>query len=244
MSDLPKPPKFINPLWIIFMFFSFTEIVLGFVVFKLSGGIQIALIVFVIGFPLLVAIGFYLVLWYRPEHLYAPMDYGSSEFFIRSMENARKAREDLLNLDKKIDKKINVTLTSKRFVNKLSSIEDDKVKDLMAVTANNLSTKIRADSFFTIKLSTFSPQLKDLVVPIYAFRTFNDLTNVVYFALERKVKAYTYGTKWIMQESSSKKIIKHARMIKGIEPERFVLDSRTLEEAGIKAGMTLEVVLI
>src|SRR5215217_8040488 len=105
MTKLPQPPRNINPLWIIFLFFSFTELVLGVVVFYTSGGIQIALTVFVIGFPLLVAIGFFTLLWSRPEHLYAPKDYGSDESFLKGMEGSRTSREGLLNLESVIQGK-------------------------------------------------------------------------------------------------------------------------------------------
>ncbi len=95
MSRLPEPPKVLNPLWIIFLFFSFTEIMLGFVVFNTTGGIQIALTVFVILFPLLVSIGFFFILWYRPEHLYAPKDFISDESFLKSVGGTRISRESL-----------------------------------------------------------------------------------------------------------------------------------------------------
>ena len=95
MSRLPEPPKVLNPLWIIFLFFSFTEVMLGFVVFNTTGGIQIALTVFVIGFPLLVSISFFLILWNRPEHLYAPKDFISDESFLKSISGTRTSRESL-----------------------------------------------------------------------------------------------------------------------------------------------------
>ena len=41
MSKILKPPKIINPLWIIFLFFSFTEITLGYVVFNTDIGNEI-----------------------------------------------------------------------------------------------------------------------------------------------------------------------------------------------------------
>jgi hypothetical protein len=39
-------------------------------------------------------------LWHRPEHLYAPKDYGSDESFLKSIEGTRISRE---NLEKKAE---------------------------------------------------------------------------------------------------------------------------------------------
>ena len=113
MSNLPNPPKTINPLWIIFMFFSFTEMALGVVTFNTTGGIQVALTVFVIGFPLLVVIGFFIVLWSRPEHLYAPKDFSDDDKFLQGLESSRSARESLVKLQEKIKKQTESKVTEK-----------------------------------------------------------------------------------------------------------------------------------
>ena len=39
---------------------------------KTTGGVQIMLTLFVIVFPVLIASAFFLLLWFRPDHLYAP----------------------------------------------------------------------------------------------------------------------------------------------------------------------------
>lgn len=64
-----------TPLWVITFFVSTAETVLGIAVTHTSGGIQIALTAFVISFPALVALGFFLILWFKPHHFYAPGEY-------------------------------------------------------------------------------------------------------------------------------------------------------------------------
>lgn len=113
MNNLPNAPKTINPLWIIFMFFSFTEVALGVVAFNTTGGVQVALTVFVIGFPLLVTIGFFVVLWARPEHLYAPKDFSDDEKFLQGLESSRTARESLVKLQEKLKKQTPAKITEK-----------------------------------------------------------------------------------------------------------------------------------
>jgi hypothetical protein len=77
MSVLQSPPKRpLTPLWVIALFLSLTETVLGIGVIRTTGGIQIALTAFVMFFPTLVAIGFFAILWSRPYVLYPPTEYG------------------------------------------------------------------------------------------------------------------------------------------------------------------------
>jgi hypothetical protein len=242
MSRLPKPPQNINPLWIITLFFSFTEVALGFAVFNTIGGIQIALTSFVIIFPLLSAIGFFTLLWSRPEHLYAPKDYTNDEAFLKSIEGARTSRTNIINLDKEIQDRINGFLTSDELVQKLSDSQGEQLKKLLQTTAEDITSDIRESNFFTISLKGISPELDDMIIPVDGFTSFDSLTNEIYFALNGAVPPYTYGTTWVIRDKKSKNIFRHARMITGIGAGKYIEDNRTLSEVGIKAGMSLEIV--
>jgi hypothetical protein len=66
----------LTPLWVISLFLSLTETVVGIGVIQTVGAIQIALTAFVIIFPLLIAVGFFLILWNRPYVFYSPSEYG------------------------------------------------------------------------------------------------------------------------------------------------------------------------
>lgn len=67
--------KALTPLWIISIFVTFTESVLGIALTQASGGIQVSLTVFVITFPVLIAAAFFFTLWYRPFVFYSPKEY-------------------------------------------------------------------------------------------------------------------------------------------------------------------------
>ena len=210
--------------------------------FKTTGGIQIALTCFVIVFPLLVATAFFVLLAFRPENLYAPKDFGSDESFLKSMAEARKARQGLLNLDAEIEKRINASLTSDRLVERISSLEGNQLKEVLRDAAVNISSDIREVTSISISLAPFAPELNDRTFPVNAFATFSDLTDELYFALEDRVEPYHYGASWILRDKASGKVFKNARMLAGVKPGTIVRDSRTLEEVGIKAGMSLEVI--
>jgi len=72
-------PSQLTPLWVISLFLSLTEMTLGVVATKTLGSVQIALTCFVIGFPILVAIAFFSVLWCKPYAFYPPSAYGQTK---------------------------------------------------------------------------------------------------------------------------------------------------------------------
>lgn len=85
-----QPKGRITPLWIIAAFLTLTEAVLGYAVTQTTDGVQIALTCFVIGFALLVAAAFFVILWNRPFVFYSPSEYGSIDpkTFISAMKSS------------------------------------------------------------------------------------------------------------------------------------------------------------
>lgn len=246
IARLPQPPKNINPLWIISLFFSFTEIALGVVAFKTTGNVQVALTCFVVGFPLLIAAGFFALLWYRPEHLYAPKDFGSDESFLKSIAEARRARVGLLNFNMEIENSVNKSLTSDQLVQKLSSLDSDELREALRATAADISHNIIEATTFTVSFSDIFPDEQSFTVSylVDAFKDFSDLLGRIYISLGNLVEPYTYGTSWVLKDIETGQIFKNARMITGLKPGKPLRDSRTLDEVGIKAGMHLEVITL
>ena len=67
--------KSLTPLWIISLFISLTETVVGITILKTTGGIQVALVVFAVAFPVLIAFGFFALLWFKPYTFYPPGEF-------------------------------------------------------------------------------------------------------------------------------------------------------------------------
>jgi hypothetical protein len=65
-KQLLSGKKAITPLWIVALFVSLTETVLGIAVTQTTGGVQVALTVFVLVFPVLIAGSFFAILWHKP----------------------------------------------------------------------------------------------------------------------------------------------------------------------------------
>jgi hypothetical protein len=67
----------LTPLWIVSLFVTLTETVLGTAATQTAGNIQLALTVFVLIFPVFVAGAFFLILWHRSWVFYSPNEYGT-----------------------------------------------------------------------------------------------------------------------------------------------------------------------
>lgn len=87
--------KVSNPLTLIALFAAVAEGVGGFVAPQLVGGLQSAVVAFVIFFPILVFGTFALFLWFRPENLYAPSDFQSDEGFMDIYKIRRATDEEV-----------------------------------------------------------------------------------------------------------------------------------------------------
>ena len=84
-----KNNSFATPLTIISGFTSIICITMSVALVKTSGGVQIAVLVFLFLFAFFVAIMFFVTLWRRPVVLYSPSDYGGSDpkEFMGSLQN-------------------------------------------------------------------------------------------------------------------------------------------------------------
>ncbi len=72
-----RPKGRITPLWIIAALVALTEMALSYALTQTTGGVQVALTVFVIVFALLVTGVFFAILWNRPFVFYPPSEYGN-----------------------------------------------------------------------------------------------------------------------------------------------------------------------
>jgi hypothetical protein len=233
ITKLPIKKTALNPLWIISIFFSFTEIVLGLAVFNTQGGIQIALTTFVIAFPIFIATMFFIILWNRPKHLYAPTDYQSDKSFLDSFNPIETAN----NLIQQIEETVKNIFNSEKVIQELKG--GRKTEDVLHETAETVVKKIIEDNFITIDITKFNKNKEEVLTFVYDdFRTLSDLTNRVYFKLSSitDISAYAYGYEWVLRVERNDSIVKNARMITGIPQGEPLIDKRTLEEVGIMRG--------
>jgi hypothetical protein len=233
-------PKLLNPLAVIFMFFSFSEVMLGYAVFNTAGWVQVALTVFVIAFPLMTAAMFFYFLWHRPENLYAPRDFASDEGYLRNMLEARQGRVAIARTDEQIRELVTRELTSQKLIKQLSAGSD--VRSVLDDAASELVSKIRDAQFFTISFDAFDSTLGEMTVPVDGYRNVGELTNDIYYHLSPRVRPHYYGVDWVLKNATTGEIIQTRRMIEGIPVGRPAPDKRSLENIGVRPGSRLLVV--
>jgi len=86
---------------IIALFVGLTEIGFGIVIANTSENLQPFFLWFVVLFPILCGLGFFLVLYFRPQNFYSPLDFRSDETYLAM----QKQRTDLTEVAKYIQEK-------------------------------------------------------------------------------------------------------------------------------------------
>jgi hypothetical protein len=251
-----SPGKPLTPLWVISLFLSLTETVLGFAVTQTSGGIQVALTTFVIVFPLLVAGGFFAVLWNRPYVFYSPYEYGQQD--VREYVEAMQRKPlDEGQLYSTIQSTIRTTLSSEEIVNELTEtlsskagkqigkqVEDEVARILTSAADKTIET-IREESFLTIDSRPLVGNDGQIwQIPYDRYNIVSELLDNLWFLLEPYgVPSMQYGVTWMLRDTSSKKTFKNMGR-KFAEKFDTPLDTRSLEEVDIVPGMRLEAIPI
>ena len=110
--------KAITPLWIVALFVSLTEVVLGVAVTQTQGGIQVSLTVFVIAFPVLIAGMFFTILWVKPYVFYPPTEFGT-QTNVTDYVQAMQGKAALENQMQNIQDAIRGAITSENVISQL-----------------------------------------------------------------------------------------------------------------------------
>lgn len=245
--------RVLTPLWIIALFISLTETVLGVGVIQTSGGVQIALTVFVLSFPLLIAGTFFFTLWKKPWVLYAPMEYGTGtdvKDFVREMSGKTPLGE--LQIYSQIQQSIQDTLASPEVIAKLSKVplrgeyaDREIVKNILSDAAAKAEENIRQQAFLTIDSRPFESNGGHIwQVPYDRSNTVRSLLNDIFFSLRKgtsSLPAHNYGKVWILRDTTSGRVFTNMGRSWAMKQNREN-DERKLTQVGIEPGMTLEIV--
>lgn len=85
-KKIPHPAG--NPLAVISLFISIVEAAFVYPVTHLQGANQTVFVFFMVGFPTLFLILFFLTVWFRPGHLFGPKDYLNEQHYLESIGRA------------------------------------------------------------------------------------------------------------------------------------------------------------
>lgn len=84
-----------NPLTIIYIFAGISEVSLTCSIPLINSQLQEIFIWFLVGFPVMIVVLFFITLFFRPEVLYAPSDFKNEENFLISLKlkNQRRSKK-------------------------------------------------------------------------------------------------------------------------------------------------------
>lgn len=239
----------LSPLWVIALFISLTETVITVGVLHTSDGVQLALTIFVLLFPLLIAGLFFFILWNKSWVLYSPAEYGTGtevKDYVREMSSNKKSLDEL-QLYPQIQQSIREALTSQQVVMELSKLivregdtAQETVTNILSDAATNAEEKILSHAFLTIDTRTFSTKGHVWQVPYDYYDSISVLLNDIYFTLKPGVPPATYGITWLLRDRANGQVFKDMGL-RYAKKHGKVMDDRTLKAVGIKPGTTLEI---
>ncbi len=247
----PISNRILTPLWVISIFITLTETVSGIAVSQTTGAIQIVLTGFVVVFPVIIASAFFLLLWNKPHHLYAPLEYGK-DVSVQEYINAITQKSDFnaSKLYSDIQKSVHSALISDETIAELTDkmsykpdepINEDKIKVALNSAAEKAIETIREVGFLTVDSTPlFGNTGKKIQLPYSKYSTIDDLLKDIWLAHSNKLTAFSYGKEWAMREIKTGVTFKDIGM-KITPPIRY--DRRSLKDVGILPGMKLELVL-
>ncbi|MCQ2576770.1 MAG: winged helix-turn-helix domain-containing protein [Treponema sp.] len=151
MASTTDLKKISNPLTIIGMFAVLAEIA-GTVVLPILNNINIQKIFiwYVMLFPILLVILFFLTLWIVPKNLYSPTDYSDEENFMRIMTKKDSIDDSLEKINKEVSEMMNVIKNSSDTKSEVNTSTEEFYKNLNdrldAINKKLLQTKEINDS--------------------------------------------------------------------------------------------------
>lgn len=145
--------------------------------------------------------------------------------------------EDLAPL---LEETIRRELSSEHVAARVAQATKADVVTVLKEQAERISQGIEQSSFISVDLSAFGKGVQRY--PVAALKSMDVLTDEVYFALEKLVRPYAYGTDWVLREKGTGRVFRTVRMLTNTPLGKPLPDVRSLEEVGIKAGMELEAV--
>jgi hypothetical protein len=241
-----------TPLWVIALFLSLTETVVGVGVIQTRGNIQLILTIFVVAFPALVALVFFAIIWRKPYHLYAPTDFGSMDFaaYIEAMRGSHLGRDTLFQ---EISNAVAASLRSDQTVTEVMASLGKEARPEVKIgleaalgrTANRTVERVRSVGFLAIDTRPLLGVAGNVrYFPYSAEEEVSSLLDAIWLGLGEKadVPAFSYGSEWILRDSVSGRRFQDIgrRWARRTRGEAY--DKRPLREVGIEPGMTLEAV--
>jgi hypothetical protein len=231
------PRRGLSPLWIIAIFLSFCETVLGVAVTRTTGSIQVALTTFVTVFPVMIMISFFIILWKRPYVFYTPADF-TKTVSLGAYVEAMHSRDSSNSVSQQAMKNIEGRMATIQAILQAPNDLNQRAEMVLKETVEAIQESV-------VKIDS-RPLLSDQGhVWEEAFepnKPMSEFLNSLWFEMESSgLPPFTFGQVWALRVVATKSVIRLAGSLwarqKGLED-----DERPMSELGLKGGMALEIV--
>ncbi len=231
MSTGIEKNKRFTPLGIIALFVSLAELIAGIIATQTHDTVQLVLTCFVVFFPIFVSSLFFLVLWHRPENFYHPEEFVEGADVRTFTEAMRRRFKRISHYEEKLESTVATAM---------KEIEGS-TNEMPENVASKLIEQLEKTEFITIDTTPI------LGAAGRVFKVdYNEFESIGLFLLflwdeVGTLPVSSYLKSWIIRDGNSGNVFsqigtKYARRV--LKTSR---DERTLEEAGIKPGMLIEV---
>jgi hypothetical protein len=224
-----------TPLLVISLFVSLTEVIAGYAVTKATGGVQVALTAFVIAFPSLIALGFFVVLWFKNYVFWPPSEFAAQDVskYVEAMQRRTIDEERIHTI---IRSAVTTAVTESRHS---ASRETADTGQLVSEITRSALAVVDA-SVVSVKTEALPGSTGvTLALPYDETRKVHLFLNDIWYAISDAVPPYSYGKSWALRDNATKRAFDVGRP--WATRNGFSEDTRSLGEIGISGGAELEV---
>lgn len=194
-----QPPRVLNPLWIIALFLGLSETTVGIAAAQSNGWVQGLLAVFAVVFPVLVSTVFFVILWQRPEVLYAPGDFPehvSIGTYVDGMRRRTTPGPDTIQA---------VVTDMLRTVLPPALDSTSDPSNVLDEALDN-ATRVLAERTLTVNVSAITNIPGDLFeCTVFSTQTVSGFLDSLWTYLREFVPPFRYGRDWVLLNDESNK---------------------------------------
>lgn len=236
-ANTPGPSKALNPLWIISLFLTVSELAAGTAATQTQGWLQAVLVLFSVAFPVGVASAFFAILVQRPYVLYAPKDYSknpSVRDFVNALNTSRNRSVE--NMEASIRSAM-AEVIPKMLDAKISALS----KDLIVAEAIESAREDFRHRFVEISYSQMDHDVASVQVPVGEDTVVQEFLNEAWSFAPEWIPPYTYGDKWLLVDQGKNRSYRTMGALWARRNGKKS-DDRLLYSTGISAGDILHAV--
>jgi hypothetical protein len=232
--DVSRAPSGASPLWIIALFIALSEAMAGTAAIATDGTTRLIFAIFAVCFPVAVFATFVWLLIEHPANLYPPGEY--TEQTPVTVYDQTLTKGGLALFANAVSE---AALTAVTVHSDQEGLEDPRT--LRDQVAHSFERAVEEGSV-TIDRAQLIAGAEPVQIPIAEDALVDSFLDSVYFQIRPEVKAYTYGSAWLLVDAAGRPLDEMGTQ--WAKAHGNTRDQRPLSEIGILPGSSLSVVPI